>query len=81
MAVENYPYATPNKGLVQDPAKRRVIVWVLGIVGIILGSVVAADLAAPEIDVAFVTAPATAVYLYLNATFGLGGTLPNIPKL
>lgn len=81
MTVQNYPYATPNKGLVHDPAKRRVIAWVLGIAGIILGSVVSADLASPELDLAIVTAPATAVYMYLNATFGLGATLPNIPKL
>lgn len=72
---------TPNAGLVSDPKKRRVIQWVLGVFGVLLGAAVSVDLASPELDFSVVTTPATAAYAWLNVTFGFGGTLPNIPKL
>jgi hypothetical protein len=79
MSNTNLPDETPNV-VVQNPAVRRVANAVIGVTGLVLGSVIVADLASPAFDLSVYTDPISAVYLYLASGFGLGVTLPNVPR-
>jgi hypothetical protein len=71
---------TPNTGLVQDPAKRRVLQQTLGVIGAVLGTIIIVDASTPAFDLTAITTPAAAGYAYVTALFGFGSTVPNIPK-
>jgi hypothetical protein len=75
--AENF---TPNSGLVKDPAKRRVIEVVLGVVGLALGTVIITDASSALFDWSQITIPAAAAFMYVSAGLGFTATLPNIPK-
>jgi len=70
---------TPNV-VVENPKIRNAANWVLGVIGIILGTVVAVDGASGAFDLTEVTTPAIVGYAYLAAAFGLAVIRPNIPK-
>lgn len=75
--AENF---TPNSGLVKDPAKRRVLEVVVGVVAAALGTVLVVDSSSSLFDWSEITTPATAGFLYLTAALGFTTTLPNIPR-
>lgn len=72
------PTQTPNV-VVSNPQVRKVANVVLGVAGLVLGSVVAYDLAAQNVDFSEVTGPLIAVYGFVAGAFGLAVTTPNIP--
>lgn len=80
MSRTQAPSTIDNTGLVKDPAKRRIIEQVTGVVGIVLGTILVVDSASPEFDVTVFTTPASAGFLYIVAALGFTTTLPNIPK-
>lgn len=73
------PTETPNV-VIENPTVRKVANVVLGAAGLTLGTVLVVDAAAPAFDLAAITGPAAAAYLYLSSAFGLAVTLPNIPR-
>lgn len=70
---------TPNV-VVQSPKIRRAANWILGIVGLVLGTLIVVDGASDAFTLAGFTGPASAAYLYLGSAFQIGVTLPNVPK-
>jgi len=70
---------TPNV-VINNPNIRHGITVALGVVGIVLGTVVAVDSAAPAFDLTPYTVPAFVGYSYLAAAFGLAVTAPNTPR-
>jgi len=76
---ESYPTETPN-AVLENPSVRRVVNVVLGIIGIIIGTVTVVDASTAAFDLTPFTIPATVGYAYLAAIFGLAITTPNIPK-
>lgn len=73
------PTETPNV-VVSNPNVRKAIGVVLGVVGVLVGTAVVVDLASPAFDLAAVTGPVTAAYIYLSSAFGLAVTVPNVPR-
>lgn len=69
---------TPNV-VVQNPTIRKAAGVVLGVAGLLLGTLLVVDGASDAFDAAAITGPATAGYLYLSSAFGLAVTVPNVP--
>lgn len=72
------PTQTPNV-VIKNPTARKVVGTILDVTGLIIGSLVAIDIASDSIDWEMATAPALAVWTYLRASFGLIVTNPNTP--
>lgn len=73
------PSPTPNV-VVENPRIRKAANIVIGVTGLILGTAIVVDLAAPAFDLSTWTDPITAAYLYLGSAFGLTVTVPNVPR-
>ena len=73
------PTRTPNV-VIKNPTARKVAGTILDVTGLIIGSLVAIDIASDNIDWEMVTAPALAAWTYLRASFGLIVTNPNTPS-
>jgi hypothetical protein len=64
---------TPNV-VIEDPARRKTIYKVFGVVSLGVAAVVAADLASPAFDLAEYTGPALAVLGVIGAGIGYTAT-------
>jgi hypothetical protein len=73
------PSETPNVVL-QNPAVRRALNWIVGLAAIIVPAAAVLDAASPDLDWSSVVVPATAVTSFLAGLLGLIVTTPNIPK-
>lgn len=73
------PDTVPNV-VIENPKIRYVVNVVLGIVGLLIGALVALDVASDGIDFAVWLVPTIAVYSFLAGAFGLVVTSPNVPK-
>ncbi|ALJ22033.1 hypothetical protein [Microbacterium sp. No. 7] len=73
------PVNTPNV-VIESPKARRIARTTLDVVGVLLGTLLVIDAAAPEFDVAAFTTPVLAGWTYLRLAFGLGVDNPNTPK-
>lgn len=73
------PNTTPNV-VIENPKVRRWARIVLDVVGVIIGTVMVADIASDAFTVVQVTAPALAVWTYLRAAFGFAVDTPNTPR-
>ena len=67
--------------VIENPNVRRTITNVLGVAGLLLGTVMVVDIASPDFDLTAWTEPIFVGYAYLASAFGLVVTRPNTPKL
>jgi hypothetical protein len=72
------PDVTPNVNI-ENPALRKRLRTILDVLGLLIVTVAAVDLAAPAFDLLAWTAPALAGYTVLRAGFGFGVDSPNTP--
>ena len=78
MADHAYPTTTPNI-VIKDPNRRQRVYDVLGIAGLILGAVIAADLAAPAFDLSAWTDPLSAAFVAIATPLGFYAARSNVP--
>lgn len=76
--ADHLPTETPNV-VIRDPQARQGIYDILGIVGLTLSAIVAADAAAPLFDLSAFTSPAFAVYGVVAAGLGFYPARQNVP--
>lgn len=74
-----FPTGTPNV-VIENPKVRRWARTILDAAGVVIGTVMVADLASEAFNLVQVTAPALAVWTYLRAAFGFTVDTPNTPK-
>lgn len=77
--MSEYNSETAN-AVIANPEIRKIMNWVLSVIGIVLGLVVVVDASSVELDFASWTTPALAGYGFLAGVFGFAVVSPNIPK-
>lgn len=73
------PDKVPN-AVIENPKVRYSVNVVLGIVGLLIGALVAVDTASDAVDFAAWLVPVIAVYSFMAGAFGLIVTTPNVPR-
>ena len=78
MAEHAYPTTTPNV-VIADPNRRQRVYDVLGVVAILLGATIAADLASPLFDISAWTDPIAAAFVAIATPLGFYAARSNVP--
>ena len=73
------PDTVPNV-VIENPKIRYIVNVVLGIIGLLIGALVALDVASEAVDFAVWLVPTIAVYSFVAGAFGLVVPIPNVPK-
>lgn len=73
------PSNTPNV-VIESPKARKIARTSLDVIGVVLGTAIAVDVASNAFDVAVVTVPAMAGWTYLRLAFGLAIDNTNTPS-
>lgn len=74
------PGMTSPNVVIESPKARKIARTTLDVVGVVLGTVIAVDVASNAFDVAAVTVPAMSGWTYLRLAFGLAVDNTNTPK-
>lgn len=72
------PTQTPNV-VIESPKARKIARTSLDVIGVVLGTAIAVDVASTAFDVAAFTVPAMAGWTYLRLAFGLAVDNTNTP--